>query len=420
MRFPIIHRSLLIGPLLAVSCGLTHVGCDVRLPSSLSGKSSADGSSGAGKDDPAVLTQVVAQGQLEPLGGVLSVIAPPGDRVVEIPVREGDVVSAGDLLVQLESLKVKTIEMDVAETKLEEGKSRLAAEKAAAQARLNVAQTKLKQAKNQLEQSRTKLDIAESPGGSLDLLRRAAELGERKLSRLRNASDNPSTQRLVSENKLEEESLKISETRAQYEAARVDARNAIETADLAVQAATQEIVAAEKSILAAEASASLSSLEKQIELLRLNIETAKLVSPISGRILKIDTMPGQATTTMPLMHMADTGQMVCIAEVNVADLGRVEVGQSAEISSPGLANKLHGTVRQIHHLIATPSMPSPFPMEPVDRHTAEVTIQISPEDIAIAAERIRMQVEVTIFTDASDSAKRTSTSAPATDDATST
>ncbi|MFG0253486.1 MAG: ABC transporter permease, partial [Rhodopirellula sp. JB053] len=48
-------------------------------------------------------------------------------------------------------------------------------------------------------------------------------------------------------------------------------------------------------------------------------------------------------------------------------------------------------------------MPSPFPMEPVDRHTAEVTIQISPEDNSIAAERIRMQVEVTIYTPVDDS-----------------
>ncbi|EMI53363.1 HlyD family efflux transporter periplasmic adaptor subunit [Rhodopirellula sallentina] len=404
MRSPTTPSSLLIGSLLAVFCGLAHVGCDSQFSKIISGnRSNANTAISAEQASQSESSEVHAQGQLEPLGGVLSVIAPPGDRVAELAVREGDQVSAGDLLVRLESLRAKNIELDVAETKLAEGKARLKAEKAAAEARLKVAQMKLQQAQTQLEQARAKLEIAEGPGGSLDLLRRAAELGERKLDRLRNASDNPSTQRLVSADKLEEESLKISETRAQYEAARIDARNAIENAELGVAAAKQDIEAAEKAFQAAQASASLESLEKQIELLRLNLETAKLVSPISGRILKIDTMPGQATTTMPLMHMADTSQMICTAEVNVADLDRIEVGQEAKIESSGLANDLRGTVLRVHSLIAKPSMPSPFPMEPVDRHTAEVTIQVSPEHNAIAAERIRMQVEVTIYTPVDDS-----------------
>ncbi|MCM2369142.1 HlyD family efflux transporter periplasmic adaptor subunit [Aporhodopirellula aestuarii] len=420
MRFPNVHSRLLIGPLLAAACGMTQVGCDGRLSKFGSDPKREATEIANARQKAESQAQVVAQGQLQPLGGVLSVMAPPGDRVARVAVSEGETVAKGDLLVELESLRAKTIELDVAEMKLAEGKARLEAEEAAANARLRVAQMKLEQAQTQLEQSREKLRIAEGPGGSLDLLRRAAELGERKLDRLRTASDNPNMQRLVSENKLEEESLKISETRAQYEAARVDARNAIETAELAVEAAKQDIVAAEKSIAAARASASLGSLEKQIQLLRLNIETAKLISPTAGRILKLDTMTGQATTTMPLLHMADTSQMVCIAEVNVADLRRIEVGQTAEITSPGLSDKLTGTVRRINQMIASPTMPSPFPMEPVDRHTAEVTIQIAPKDNAAAAERIHMQVEITIFAQPITPAVSASPPATTTDDATST
>jgi HlyD family secretion protein len=345
---------------------------------------------------------IVAQGQLEPERGVLAVMAPPGDRVAKIAVVEGDPVSPGDLLVELESLRAKNIELDVAQTKLAEGRDQIEAEKAAANARLQVAQSKLKQAETQLRQSRSKLQVAESSGGSLDLLRRAAELGDRKLDRLRSATEDPSTMRLVSDNKLEEESLRISETRAQYEIARRDANDAIESAELAVLAAKQEIVAAEKSIAAAEASGSLASLEKQIELLQLNIETAHLTSPTSGRILSVNAMVGQATTTMPLMHLADTSKMICVAEVNVADLGTVRIGQEAEIHSPGLARTLRGTVTRVQQMVTMPTMPSPFPMEPVDRHTAEVNIAISPEDTEAAAARIRMQVNVKIFTDGVD------------------
>ncbi len=360
---------------------------------------------------PAAPPHIVAQGQLEPERGVLAVMAPPGDRVAKIAVAEGDPVSPGELLVELESLRAKEIELDVAQTRLAEGHERMEAEKAAANARMDVAQSKLKQAETQLKQSRSKLEVAESSGGSLDLLRRAAELGDRKLDRLRSATEDPSTMRLVSDNKLEEESLRISETRAQYETARRDANDAIESAELAVQAAKQEIVAAEKSIAAAEASGSLASLEKQIELLQLNIETANLTSPTAGRILSINTMVGQATTTMPLMHLADTSKMICIAEVNVADLGTVKIGQRAEIHSPGLARTLHGTVTRVQQMITMPTMPSPLPMAPVDRHTAEVNITISPEDTEAAAARIRMQVDVKIFTSGEDASQANRSSA---------
>ncbi|TWT67419.1 multidrug resistance protein MdtN [Allorhodopirellula solitaria] len=377
---------------------ITMAGCDGGVSRFFSGKTSDDRSAVNG--DEARMAFVGAQGQLAPHDGVLAVMAPPGDRVAKIAVQEGAPVAVGDLLVELESLRAKRIELDVAETKLEEGRAQLQAEQASATARLQVAQAKLHQAQTEVQQSRGKLKIAEGTGGRLDLLRRAAEIGQRKLDQLRSASNDPATARLVSENKLEEESLKISETRAQYEAARIDAQDAIETAELSVAAAKQEIVAAEKSMLAAEASGALGSLEKQIDLLRLKVETAQLVSPTAGRILSIETMPGQATTSMPLMHLADTSTMVCIAEINVADLGRVHPGQSAEISSPGLARTLHGTVQRIDPMISTPAMPSPFPMAPVDRYTAKAIIKIAPEDTAAAAERIEMQVEVRVWMEA--------------------
>lgn len=343
--------------------------------------------------------RVVAQGILRPLGGVLSVMAPPGDRVQSVAVQEGQEVSAGDLLIELESRRARLVELDVAQTKLAEGKARLKAEKAAAEAKLQVARTRLAQAESQLLQSQNKLAIAEGEGGSLDLLRRAAELGQRKLDRLRSAANDPSTTRLVSDNKLEEESLRISETRAQFETALSDANDALTSGELSVQAAKQEIIAAERTIEAAEAGGALGALEKQIELLELSLATTRLTSPTDARILSVDAMPGQATTTMPLLHLANTSEMTCVAEVNVADLERIHAGQTVRMTSPGLSEPLTGLVKRVHQMIVAPALPNPFPMAPVDRFTAEVTIAISPESAAAAAERISLQVEVTIETE---------------------
>lgn len=343
--------------------------------------------------------RIVAQGTLRPRAGVLPVMAPPGDRVIRIAVEEGDTIEPGDLLVELESGRAKRIELDVAQAKLAEGKDRVAAERAAAEARLQVARTKLRQSEAKLQQSRKKLQTAEGKGGELELLQRAADLAQKRLDRLRAAADDPSTRRLVSDDQLEEESLKIEESRAGYESAKVEANDAIEAGRLAVEAAKQEIIAAERAIEAAEASGATGSLEKQIEFFKLSVETASLRSPIAGRVLSIDSMVGQATTAMPLMHLADTTTMICVAEINVADLNRVAIGQTAEITSPGLVRPLAGTVQRIHPMIATPDLANPFPMAPVDRYTGEVTIAIAPDFVSLAAERIAMQVEVVIQTE---------------------
>lgn len=345
-----------------------------------------------------VPVRIVAQGTLQPKGGVLPLMAPPGDRVTRIAVAEGEWVEPGDLLVELESLRAKEVELEVAQTKLTEAKTRVAAETAAAQARLDVARTRLRQSESQLQQAIAKWKTAQADGGKLSLMKRAADLAERKLGQLQIASEDPSTPRMVSDHRLEEESLKIGETRAGYQNARAESTDAIDSATLAVKAAEQEIIAAEKTIEAAQATGAIGSLEKQIELLRLSLELARLKSPIRCRVMSLDATVGQATTTLPLMHLADTNEMVCVAEINVADLNRVEPGQSATITSPGLTGPLTGTVHQINRMIAPPELPNPFPMAPVDRHTSEVTIAINAESVEHAAERIQLQVEVVIQT----------------------
>ncbi|MEM6978828.1 MAG: HlyD family efflux transporter periplasmic adaptor subunit [Planctomycetota bacterium] len=344
----------------------------------------------------AELARVRAQGTLQPERGVLALMAPPGDRVSEILVSTGDQVETDQVLVELESFSVRQIELEVARTKIAEGEVRLAAETSAAEAKLAVARTGLAQAELQLQQARDKRRLAETDGGSLDLLRRAAELGERKLDQLRDARGDATARRLVSANQLDEETLKVSQARLQFENARTEFDQAIEAGELQVESAREEIRAAELAIEATRASNPIGGLKQQVDLLEMKAATSRLVSPLKGRVLSIDAITGQATTTMPLMHLADTSRMVCHAEVNVGDLPRVSPGQRAVIDSPGLANPIAATVNRIEPRITTPSLASPFPLAPVDRHTAKVVLLIDEDDTAAAAALLQLQVEVTI------------------------
>nr|WP_255713054.1 ABC exporter membrane fusion protein [Rhodopirellula sp. JC740] len=342
------------------------------------------------------LQRVMALGTLEPRGGVLSVMAAPGDRVARILVEPGQEVSAGTVLMELESLPARQLELNIAQTKLDEAKRRIAAERAAGEAKLQVAKSSLEQAENKLADAKEQFKESKADGGELNLLKQAAELGQRRLRQLEAASRDPSRQRLVSENSLDAEALKVSEAQARYESALRNAEKAIDDGRFAVDSAQQEIRATELSLIAAEQSASLESLKQQIELLKLNVATSRLVAPTKGRVLQIDATIGTATGVAPLMHMANTSEMVCVAEVNVADLGRIQEGQTAVIRSPALKETIEGTVSRIHSLIAAPTLASPYPMAAVDRYSADVVIAINEEDAQRASRFIELQVDVEI------------------------
>lgn len=339
---------------------------------------------------------VVAQGTLEPAGGVLPVMAPVGDRVVSVGVAAGDSVETGQTLAELQSLAARRSELALARTQLSEAEAKATSERAVASARLDVAKVALRQAELQLQHARERFRQAESDGGQLDLLRQAATLAEKQLQQLRRAAEDPSAGRLVSTTRLEEQQLEVSQARAEWQAAQQAAVQEIEQGELAVEAAKREIAAAELAIEAGQVASSLESLRQRVELLELQVAAVELTSPMDAAVLSVEIQPGEAVTAQPLMHLADTGDMVCVAEVDVADLPRVSIGATAKMSSPALPQPLTGEVRAISRLVGAPKLPTPYPMAAADWRSVEVTIGVAEEDRELAAAWIHLPVDVAI------------------------
>lgn len=339
---------------------------------------------------------VVAQGQLKPAGGILPITAPPGDRIESIAVNVGDTVKAGEALGRLMSQQADELELAVAQTRLREGQQKLAAEQAVARARLEIAKVQLERAELEVQQATEQLQQAESEGGRFDLLQQGVRIAQNKLQQLRDASTDPTARRLVSDSALEAQQLEVDQSIADLEGARREAQAGIEAGRLAVESAMREIQAAELAVDAAGASAALESLQKQLELLELRVESVQLKSPIDGKILAIDVRAGEPTSVAPVMRLADTSNIVCRAEVNVAELPRVAVGALATMTSPAFEQPLRGEVREISPMIGSPTLPSPNPMSRIDWHSVEVTIRIRDEDAERAAQLINLQVDVAI------------------------
>lgn len=355
---------------------------------------------------------VVAQGRLEPAGGVLPIMAPIGDRLVELTVVEGERVEAGQRLGQLQSLELRQRELAIAETQLEEARARIASEQRVAEAKLEVARVELSKAELQLAQATERLRRAEAEGGRLDLLRQAVTLAENKLEQLRRASEDPAAGRLVSSAVLDQQELEARQSRATWEAGRQEAMEGIETGKLSVEAARRELLAAELAIESGQIATPLGSLELQVKLLELQVDAVQLISPVRGRILSVDVTPGESITARPILQLADTSEMVCRAEVNVADLRRIALGAEARVSSPALPRPLKGTVRSISRLVGSPKLPSPSPLARVDWRSAEVIIGILDPDVAVAAELVHLQVDVAIGATAIGSTTNDSANSP--------
>ena len=379
--------GIMAGVLAGIFVSLT--GCDS--PGPLTAQSLASGP--RSQDTAPPDCQIICQGTLEPAGGMLSVQAPPGDRVASVLVEVGQRVTAGDPLLRLQSRQARELEVQIAESKLRQAERQVQAQRTAGEASIRVARLKTQQATQQLERAKARLEEAQGPGGRLDVLRQAAQLSSEKLDRLRTASG-AGGPRIASEATLADEQLRVTNAKLAYQAAVDEAQDAVQDAGRELETAEGEIAAAEAQLAATAAGDPSESLRRAVELSRLQLNETEPVAAIDATVLDILTGPGAATTGMPLMRLADTETMIVIAEVNAADLPLVARGDNATVHSEALGGVLTGTVTAISPVIAVPSLPSPVPTDPIDRFTGEVTIELT--DPGAAARLVGLQVEVCI------------------------
>lgn len=399
--------------LLCLAVPLWCVGCDLSRP--------ADSNASAPLPPPALValgaprgSAVLAQGQLRPAGGIVTISAQPGDRIESISVRAGDAVAVGDVLVRLQSAEIGRAELTIAETELREAQSaaelamRVAeSELAVAEVSLRVAQTQLRHASDRREslqapdqlspQNSTAGDNA-TPGGQ-SLLQKRISFATQKLTALKQAAADPTVGDLVSESAINEQALAIDVMRAEQIAVRNAAEQQWVLAELSLDQATKQVEAAKAAVESRPAG--LESIRKRIELIRLRAGRSVLVSPIDGVVLSVSGNSGEATTGSAILQVANLDRMTCAAEVNVADLARIQLGAVASLVGTGV-RPMSGTVVAISPVVGTPQLSRPNPLQPVDWRQAEVTIAIDAADADAARGFVHFQVDVAIV--ATDSA----------------
>ncbi len=308
--------------------------------------------------DTPVPAQVTALGRLRPQGDAV-VLAPPfgaGDaRVARILVTEGDTVTEGQVIAELDSLPQYQAALASAEANL------AAREAALVQARAAVATA--------LAEAQANRDRAAS----------AAALAEQEAARQRDLFTRGVT------------------TRSALDRAEAAAVQAARDLDRATAQLDQQAGGDDQPDIAVAAS--------QLDVARADLARAEgdlaraLVSaPMTGQVLALHVRPGEKPGAAGIATLGATDRMEAELEVYQTDIARVAPGQPVTLSSPALTDPLAGTVSHVGLEVERQTVIAADPAANTDARIVRVTVQLDPVSSARAAALTGLEVTGRITT----------------------
>ena len=120
-------------------------------------------------------------------------------------------------------------------------------------------------------------------------------------------------------------------------------------------------------------------------------------SPISGRVLETHVKAGEAVSMEGICEIANVAEIFVEAEVYVADIAKVKVGQKAQITSDALVGKTYeGSVVSISTTVKSNKFFSSDPSDFSNLRVVRVKIKLNTPDAFKSL--IGSQVNVRIFT----------------------
>ena len=386
----------------------------------------------AEKSEPVETTpniqKVAALGRLEPEAEVISLFAPlalDGDPIARILVKEGDRVKAGQVVAILDARDRLQTAVLQAQQQVRVAQAKLAQVQAGAKAgeiQAQQASVERLQAQSQGDKTAQQEAIfrieAQWEGDRI-----AQEATIKKLeAELKNAvAEYQRYQQLysqgaVSNSLYDSKGLTVETAKQQVDEAKavLNRINTTASKQLAEAKAALARTNATGSKQVNEAKATLNSIaevrpvdvaaaktevENAIATLKdaqTELAGAYIKAPMAGQIIKIHTRVGEKISASGIADLAQTNQMMAIAEVYQTDIGKVKLGQQAVISSQAFVGELRGTVAQIGLQVNRQNVFSNQPGENLDSRVVEVKIRLNPEDSKRVAGFTNLQIQTAI------------------------
>jgi HlyD family secretion protein len=339
-------------------------------------------------------TKVAALGRLEPEAEVLQLSAPlalDGDRILELRVKEGDRVKAGQIIAVLDS------------------RDRLEDELRQEQEQFKIAQAKLDQVQagaKSGEIAAQEAEIARLEADQQGNLATQAATIARLTAELRNAETEYKRYQMLyeqgavsaSQRDSKQLTLNIAQESLQEAQATLNRTRSTNSPQLSQAQAELDRIAEVRPVDIRSAQVEVDSAIASVQRATTALEKAYIRSPTAGQILTIQARPGEKIGDKGIVEMGQTSQMMAIAEVYQSDIGKVKVGQAATISSPAFPGKLRGTVSDIGREVKRQNTFSNQPGENLDRRIIEVKIRLENGESVAGLTNLQVQTEIDLDT----------------------
>ncbi|WP_414576440.1 ABC exporter membrane fusion protein [Anabaena sp. CCY 9402-a] len=347
-------------------------------------------------DEPktyARISAIAALGRLEPQGEVIRLSAADsqgGARVAQVLVKKGAWVRQGQVVAILDSYNTRLAALETA------------------QKQVSVAQASL----NQVKAGAKAGDISAQEATIARLeaeLRGEVSAQEATIARLqaelRNAkSENQRYQQLYKEGAIsasdsDTRRLRVDTVQQQLNEAIASLNRTVET----LQKQLHEAYARLNSITEIRptdvqaAQTDIDTAIASVKQAQANLDLSVVRSPINGQVLKVHTRAGEIIGNLGIADLGHTKQMYVVAEVYETDIQKVQLGQSAIITSNAFAGELRGTVKEIGLQVGQQNIFNNNPGADRDNKVIDVRIRIdSVADNQKVSTLTDLQVEVLI------------------------
>ncbi|MEP0945882.1 MULTISPECIES: efflux RND transporter periplasmic adaptor subunit [Cyanophyceae] len=339
---------------------------------------------------PPQQVKVVALGRIEPASRVIDVATAEAGRIDRLEVEKGDQVQAGQVLAYLDTYDVRRAERDVAASELAEARAQLAAETTLGNSQVQEASTRV----GQIDGPQQAAIAAQQ--SAVESLQAELSVAEIDLARFQALNESGA----ISRQELDRQQATVNSLRA-------DLGNAQATKQRLEQARLSDIRNAQAQVVSARAITTRDQVASRVDSAAQNLALAEaqlartiVRSPQAGQVLDVFAYPGEAVAPAdgPILALGDTSQMVVVAEVYETDIGLVEVGQPATITSRNgaFSETLTGTVSEIGLQIAKNDVLDDDPAANADARVVEVRVQVDQSDAVAALTNLQVDVAIDI------------------------
>jgi HlyD family secretion protein len=135
--------------------------------------------------------------------------------------------------------------------------------------------------------------------------------------------------------------------------------------------------------------------EASLRVAQAQVELSVLRAPFDGKVLGINTYPGETTSSLGVVEFADTSALQVEAELHVEDVARVHLGSVARLRCEGIPEELEGTVTELSPTVRGNSIFDTNPLESNDVRVISAWIRL--RDPLRLSNRINAQVIVRIL-----------------------